>query len=115
MSDHLSIALAQINPTVGDLEGNADLIRKARAEAAGHGADLLVCPELSVPGYPPEDLVLKPAFVAACRAAVEALAAETADGGPALAVGSPWREESDGRARPGPIVRHFGLEGCDGG
>ena len=100
MSDHLSIALAQINPTVGDLDGNADLIRAARAEAAGQGADLLVCPELSVPGYPPEDLVLKPAFVAACRTAVEALAAETADGGPALVVGSPWREEADGRARP---------------
>jgi NAD+ synthase len=100
MSDHLSIALAQINPTVGDLDGNADLIRAARAEAAGQGADLLVCPELSVPGYPPEDLVLKPAFVAACRTAVEALAAETADGGPALVVGSPWREEADGHARP---------------
>ncbi|MEE8293537.1 MAG: nitrilase-related carbon-nitrogen hydrolase, partial [Kiloniellales bacterium] len=50
MSDHLSISLAQIDPTVGDLEGNADLIRKARAEAAGQGANLLVCPELSVPG-----------------------------------------------------------------
>ena len=100
MSDRISIALAQINPTVGDLDGNADLIRAARAEAAGQGADLLVCPELSVPGYPPEDLVLKPAFVAACRTAVEALAAETADGGPALVVGSPWREEADGRARP---------------
>ena len=100
MSDRISIALAQINPTVGDLDGNADLIRAARAEAAGQGADLLVCPELSVPGYPPEDLVLKPAFVAACRTAVEALAAETADGGPALVVGSPWREEADGHARP---------------
>ncbi len=100
MSDQLSIALAQIDPTVGDLEGNADLIRKARAEAAGQGANLLVCPELSVPGYPPEDLVLKPAFVAACRTVVESLAAETADGGPALVVGSPWHEEADGRARP---------------
>ncbi len=92
MTDRLKIALAQINPTVGDLKGNAELIRKARAEAAGQGADLAVATELSISGYPPEDLVLKPAFVAACREAVEALAKETGDGGPGLVVGSPWQE-----------------------
>ncbi len=93
MTDRLSIALAQINPTVGDVAGNADRIRHARAEAAG--ADLVVFPELVLSGYPPEDLVLKPAFQEACREACEALAAETDDGGPALLVGLPWRE--DGR------------------
>jgi NAD+ synthase len=103
MSDRLKIALAQINPTVGDLAGNAELIRKARAEAAGQGADLAVATELSISGYPPEDLVLKPAFVAACREAVEALAKETGDGGPGLIVGSPWLEQAAsevGHSRP---------------
>ena len=66
----------------------------ARArQAAGQGADLVIFPELFIAGYPPEDLVLKPAFQAACRAAVEALARETADGGPAVLVGTPWVED----------------------
>ena len=97
MTDRLNIALAQIDPTVGDLDGNADLIRRARAEAAADGADLVVCPELCISGYPPEDLVLKPSFVAACRSATESLAADTAEGGPGLVVGSPWRSD-DGEA-----------------
>ncbi len=63
----LRIALAQLNPTVGDLDGNAALARKARAEAARLGADLLVLSELFLTGYPPEDLVLKPAFRAEAR------------------------------------------------
>src|SRR5581483_2355726 len=87
----LTIALAQLNAIVGDVDGNAEKARRARAEAAALGADLVLFPELSISGYPPEDLVLKPAFVAACRAAVEALARESADG-PALLVGTPWRE-----------------------
>ncbi|QFR31861.1 NAD+ synthase [Ancylobacter sp. TS-1] len=91
-ADQLLIALAQLNPVVGDVDGNADKVREARALAAGQGADLVVFSELFLSGYPPEDLVLKPAFQAACRAAVEALAAGTADGGPALLVGAPWRE-----------------------
>jgi NAD+ synthase len=53
MTETLKIALAQINPTVGDLTGNADLIRKARTEAADEGADLVVATELSISGYPP--------------------------------------------------------------
>ncbi len=90
MIDRLTIALAQLNARVGGLVANADAILRARAEAAG--ADLLVTPELSIVGYPPEDLVLKPALVAAARAQVERLAAATADGGPALLVGAPWAE-----------------------
>jgi len=89
-ADQLAIAVAQLNSIVGDIAGNAEKVRRARAEAAGQGADLVVFPELLIAGYPPEDLVLKPAFQAACRAAVEALARETADGGPAVAVGTPW-------------------------
>src|SRR5262249_45823378 len=91
--DRLAIAIAQLNPTVGDVAGNAEKARRARAAAAGQGADLVVYPELFIAGYPPEDLVLKPAFQAACRAAVEALARETADGGPAILIGTPWVEE----------------------
>ncbi|WP_431283530.1 NAD+ synthase [Humitalea sp. 24SJ18S-53] len=90
--DRLRIALAQINPHQGQIIVNADRIRAARAAAAAHGADLVVTPEFSIAGYPPEDLVLKPAFVADCVAAIEALAAETADGGPGLVVGGPWRQ-----------------------
>jgi NAD+ synthase len=92
MTDRFRIALAQINPHQGELDRNAATIRAARAEAAAMGADLVVTPEFSIAGYPPEDLVLKPAFVADCAAAIEALAAETADGGPALILGGPWRE-----------------------
>ena len=91
--DRLAIAIAQLNPTVGDVAGNAAKARRARATAAGEGADIVVYPELFIAGYPPEDLVLKPAFQAACRAAVEALARETADGGPAILIGTPWFDD----------------------
>jgi NAD+ synthase len=92
MTDTLRISLAQFNPTVGDVAGNADLVRKARKQAAADKADLVMLSELFLCGYPPEDLVLKPAFQQACRAATEALAAETADGGPAVLLGTPWVE-----------------------
>jgi NAD+ synthase len=91
-SDKLAIAIAQLNSTVGDIAGNAEKVRRARVEAAAQGADLVVFPELFIAGYPPEDLVLKPAFQAACRSAIEALARETAAAGPALLVGTPWLE-----------------------
>ncbi|MBX9827612.1 MAG: NAD+ synthase [Xanthobacteraceae bacterium] len=91
-ADSLKIALAQLNPTVGDVTGNADKVRRARDEAQKLGADLVAFPELFIAGYPPEDLVLKPAFQAACRSAVEALARES-KGGPALLVGTPWVED----------------------
>ncbi|MHC4043291.1 NAD+ synthase [Bradyrhizobium sp. 23AC] len=90
-----AVTLAQLNPTLGDIEGNAAKARDARARAIADGADLVLFPELFIAGYPPEDLVQKPAFQAACRAAIEALARETADGGPAMLVGTPWVE--DGR------------------
>ncbi|HEV2546073.1 MAG TPA: NAD+ synthase [Stellaceae bacterium] len=91
-TDRLTIAAAQLNPTVGDIAGNIAKLRRARAEAARHGADLIVAPELYLAGYPPEDLVLKPAFVAACQAAVRELAAETAQG-PAIILGTPWQQD----------------------
>src|SRR6516162_5717582 len=87
-ADQLTIAVAQLNPIVGDVRGNADKIRRAREEA--RDADLIVFPELFIAGYPPEDLVLKPAFQAACRSAVETLARESALAGPALLLGTPW-------------------------
>src|SRR5512138_3197887 len=92
-SAEFRITLAQLNPTVGDVPGNAAKARAAREKALADGADLLVLPELFITGYPPEDLVLKPAFQAACREAVEALARETADDGPAVLIGTPWVEE----------------------
>ena len=89
-AEKLSIAVAQLNSTVGDIVGNVEKARAARATAAAQGADIVVFPELFIAGYPPEDLVLKPAFQAGCRSAIEALARETSADGPALLVGTPW-------------------------
>ena len=89
----LVIAIAQLNPTVGDIDGNAGKARGARQQAAREGADLVAFTELFICGYPPEDLVLKPALQAACRAKIEELARETADGGPAMLIGTPWVED----------------------
>ena len=89
-SEKLAIAVAQLNSTVGDIAGNVEKVKRARAAAAAQGADLVVFPELFIAGYPPEDLVLKPAFQNACRSAVEALARETASAGPAMLLGTPW-------------------------
>ncbi|MEZ5850278.1 MAG: NAD+ synthase [Hyphomicrobiaceae bacterium] len=91
-TDTIKIALAQMNPTLGDLAGNAEKLKRARADAAAQGADLVVFPELYISGYPPEDLVRKPAFAAACRVAVEKLARELTDG-PAVLVGTVWPED----------------------
>lgn len=90
----LKLALAQANPIMGDISGNLDKARQARAEAARLGADLLVLPELYIIGYTPEDLVLKPAVQRDCRRGVERLAAETADGGPAVLIGTIWMDET---------------------
>ncbi|MBX9945784.1 MAG: NAD+ synthase [Reyranella sp.] len=93
MTDSLKVGLAQLNPKVGDVLGNLAKVRAARAEAAKQGADLVLCAESVLSGYPAEDLWLKPAFQAACRDAVEALRADTQDGGPALFVTAPWAED----------------------
>jgi NAD+ synthase len=92
-SDSFSIALAQLNPVLGDFSGNVFRARTARDKANEAGADLILFSELYIAGYPPEDLVLKPAFQQAAMAAVEELAKDTADGGPAVLVGSPWRKD----------------------
>ncbi|MFI5123633.1 MAG: nitrilase-related carbon-nitrogen hydrolase, partial [Vicinamibacteria bacterium] len=72
----LIVALAQINPTVGDLAGNSELVAASIRDARAVGAGIVVAPELCLPGYPAEDLYLKRHFAAANAAAVEALAAE---------------------------------------
>ena len=94
MTEELGIALAQINPTVGDISGNLDIIRSARKSVDGT-SDIVVTGELAVSGYPPEDLVLKPAFLEMIETEVNKLALETNDGGPALLIGAPWRENGE--------------------
>ena len=92
LSPLITIAMAQANPTVGDVAGNLALARRLRAQGAAAGADLVVLPELFLVGYPPEDLVLKPAVCEHARHALDELTRDTADGGPALVVGAPWRD-----------------------
>jgi NAD+ synthase len=94
MTDRLAIALAQLNPTVGAVMSNAAKAKTAIEEARAKGADLILFPELFLAGYPPEDLVLRPTFVAACRSAAEELAREFA-GGPAILIGLPWRDRNE--------------------
>ena len=106
MTDTLRIAVAQLNPTVGDISGNLAKAREARAEAARHGADIVLFTELFIAGYPPEDLVLKPSFTESCEKAVRELAAETADGGPGVIIGTPLRRDSG---------LHNGVMVLDGG
>src|ERR1700734_2992329 len=92
MTDRFRIALAQLNPITGDIHGNLTKARAARATAAGQGADVILFPELFIVGYPPEDLVLKPALQEDAREAIEKFVKDTADGGPAVLIGSPWVE-----------------------
>lgn len=92
MTNSLKIALAQINAAMGDIADNRQRIEAARAEAAALGAELVVFPELCIIGYPPEDLVLRPAIQRACEQAVRSLAAQTKDGGPGLLVSAPWMD-----------------------
>src|SRR5439155_22872161 len=90
----ITIAFAQVNPTVGDIAGNTALVRRARDEAAAQGADLVVFSELVLVGYPPEDLVLRPALVEAAAAALRDLERESAaPGAPGLVVTLPWNED----------------------
>ena len=71
----MRVALAQINTVVGDIDGNADRVAAAVADAGEAGADVTLVPELAISGYPPEDLLLRPAFAAACREALDRVAA----------------------------------------
>ncbi|GAV30977.1 probable glutamine-dependent NAD(+) synthetase [Coriobacteriaceae bacterium EMTCatB1] len=87
----MRFALAQVNPTVGDIDGNLVLALQAAREAAEAGADLVVLPELVITGYPPEDLLAKPHFVERAMEAIETFAKEAAC--PAL-VGTPWQEQA---------------------
>ncbi|MGB0697234.1 MAG: NAD+ synthase [Rhodospirillaceae bacterium] len=88
----LKLAMAQANPTMGDVAGNLELARKARAEAALAGADLVVFSELFLSGYPPEDLVYRGGFLDQIDQALAALALDTLDGGPGLLIGAPVRQ-----------------------
>src|SRR5437588_9585303 len=87
-TDRLKIALAQMNQRVGDLEGNAKAMLEMRRKAAAQGADLLVCPELQLVGYPPEDLVLEPEFVRRVHERTDQLVQATIEDGPALLIGT---------------------------
>lgn len=93
MSMPLTVALAQINPLVGDVAGNAALMRQAAAQARSGGAQVVVFPELSLTGYPPEDLLLLPGFLHACEAQLQQLAQET-DADLLWLVGAPGRDAS---------------------
>jgi NAD+ synthase len=139
MADRLRLTLAQLNPIVGDFAGNRGKALAAHRAGRAAGADLVALPEMFLPGYQPQDLVLKPAYVADARHHLEVLAAEVADG-PPLAIGLPWAEAgavynayailADGRLRglarkhhlptynifdesrlyrPGPIAGPFGI------
>ena len=88
MTDRLRIAFAQMNQRVGDLEANAKAILATRRKAAEQGADLLLCPELQLTGYPPEDLVLKPEFVRRTHECTDELIDATSEPGPAILFGT---------------------------
>ena len=80
MTDRFRLTMAQLNATVGDLDGNCAKARAAHAAARDAGADMLALPEMFLTGYQTQDLVLKPAFLRDCRARVEALAADAVYG-----------------------------------
>ena len=91
MTDRISILTAQLNPVVGDVKGNLAKARAAFSQARIQDADLIVFPEMFLLGYPPEDLVLKPAAVEACKSALDQLI-EDSKSGPAILMGLPWRQ-----------------------
>ena len=106
MADNLKITLAQLNQSVGDLPGNAAAMLAARGRAEKVGADLIAFPELHLIGYPPEDLVLKPALVERAAAELHRLAEATAAPGPAMLVGSVFVQDG---------ALHNGVALLDGG
>jgi len=94
MPQNFRLTLAQLNPTVGDIAGNADLARDAWAQGRAAGADMVALPEMFITGYNAQDLVMKPIFHQSAMAMIETLASECADG-PALAIGGPWVEGAE--------------------
>ena len=92
MTTSFAIALAQLNPRLGDVGGNCDRLAKARCEAAKNGAMVIVTPEMYLSGYPCDDLVLRNDFMDDVAAGIDRLAAMTTDGGPAIVVGAPHAE-----------------------
>jgi NAD+ synthase (glutamine-hydrolysing) len=106
----VKVAIAQINPTVGDLQGNAARVEQAARKAHAQGAHLVIAPELALTGYPPEDLLLRPAFMAACAGAVTDLAASLADcAGLHVLVGHPHQfgERGDIRSKSVAVQQRF--------
>src|SRR5512139_1247096 len=104
----MKLAVAQINLTVGDIDGNAARLLAAAQEADAASAELLLTPEMSICGYPAEDLVLRRDFTAACEAAVRQLAAD-APPGLALIVGYPERSD-DGLFNAAALLRGGNIE-----
>lgn len=92
MTDQFRITIAQLNPTVGDLQGNAAKARQAWVQGADQGSDFVTLPEMFITGYNTQDLVMKPAFQNAAMDSIRALAQDCADG-PALGIGGPWVED----------------------
>lgn len=92
MTADLLVALAQLNPVVGDIAGNLQKLKIARETAQRQGAELLITSELFLSGYPPEDLVLRPSFQEDLREALQTLTELTKDGKTAMLVGTPWKE-----------------------
>ncbi|MYG53593.1 MAG: NAD+ synthase [Rhodospirillaceae bacterium] len=110
MTDSLRIAVAQVNPTVGDVDGNAAAIRHHWHTAAERGADLAVFPELCLSGYPPEDLVRKPFFLDAVHAEIDRFAGLSREVSAGLLFGAPWRDD-DGRVYNAAVLIDRGTVG----
>ena len=114
----MKVALAQINATVGDLAGNAALVADAARNAYAQGARLVLAPELALTGYPPEDLLLRPAFMQACAEQLAALAAELAGlEGLHVVVGHPHQfgERGDVRSKSMAVQQRFNAASVLGG
>jgi len=91
MADTFRLTLAQLNPSVGDVAGNAKAAKEAWQQGVAAGSNLVALPEMFIAGYNPQDLIMKPAFIASCEQAIADLAQECAEG-PALAIGGPCLE-----------------------
>ena len=93
VSSSVSVALAQLNPHLGDVSANCQKLLQMRERAAAKGADIILTPEMFLAGYPADDLVLRADFMDRIEAAISRLAKATADGGPAIIVGAPCRDK----------------------